>query len=98
MNNTLHTPGHWKILERKEHSFPDARTLTHISNGPHIVCTLGTTQTDGSPCHKYNARIIASAPEMLEALQGIVEAFRDQDSLLIDQAKAAIAKAKGVLP
>ena len=32
---------------------------------------------------------------MRDALQAIVDAFGDQDSLLIDQCKAALAKAKG---
>lgn len=42
---------------------------------------------------KENARLIASAPTMLEALQAIVDALGDQDSLLIEQAKDAIRKA-----
>lgn len=42
-----------------------------------------------------NANLIASAPDMFDALQAIVDAFGDQDSLLIDQAKAALSKAKG---
>ena len=45
--------------------------------------------------HWPNARIIASAPDMFDALQAIVDAFGDQDSLLIDQCKAALSKAKG---
>lgn len=36
-----------------------------------------------------------TSQEMKEALQAIVDAFGDQDSLLIDQAKAALSKAKG---
>lgn len=42
-----------------------------------------------------SAPIFASAPDMFDALQAIVDAFGDQDSLLIDQCKAALAKAKG---
>lgn len=41
-----------------------------------------------------NARLISAAPDMLDALQAIVDAFGDQKSLLIDQCKAAIAKAE----
>lgn len=84
-----HTPGPWAILDRSENS----RTLTHVTNGAHIVCTLGTTRTDGSPNHSANARLIAAAPDLLDAVQAIVDAFGDQDSLLIDQCKAALAKA-----
>jgi hypothetical protein len=36
-----------------------------------------------------------TSQEMQDALQAICDAFGDQDSLLIDQAKAALAKAKG---
>jgi hypothetical protein len=42
-----------------------------------------------------DARLISSAPEMFQALQAICDAFGDQDSLLIEQCKAALAKAKG---
>ncbi len=84
-----HTPGPWAILERVD----DLRT--HISNGAHIVCTLGTTRTDGSPNHSPNALLIAAAPDMLDALQAIVDAYKDRDTLLIAQCKAALAKAKG---
>ena len=47
---------------------------------------------------KRNSRIAKlkkTSQEMRDALQAIVDAFGDQDSLLIDQAKAALAKAKG---
>jgi hypothetical protein len=36
-----------------------------------------------------------TAQEMQDALQAICDAFGHQDSLLIDQCKAALAKAKG---
>jgi hypothetical protein len=85
------TPGPWATLDRSENS----RTLTHVTNGAHIVCTLGTTRTDGSPNHSANARLIAAAPDLLDAVQAIVDCFGDQDSLLIDQCKAALRKAKG---
>ena len=84
-----HTPGPWAILERAE----DSRT--HISNGAHIVCTLGTTRTDGSPNHSANARLIAAAPEMLDALQAVCDACGASDTLLMAQVRAALAKAKG---
>lgn len=42
-----------------------------------------------------SAPVFAAAPDMFDALQAIVDAFGDQNSLLIDQCKAAIAKAEG---
>ena len=73
MKTTNHTPGPWALLDREENS----RTLTHITNGAHIVCTLGTTQTDGSPNHYANAHLIASAPDLLSALIALEKASRE---------------------
>jgi hypothetical protein len=47
---------------------------------------------------KRNSRLAElkkTAQGMQDALQAICDAFGDQDSLLIDQCKAALAKAKG---
>ncbi len=44
---------------------------------------------------KEDALLISAAPDMFQALQAIVDAFGDQNSLLVDQCKAALAKAKG---
>jgi len=105
MNNTLHTPGNWNRLDRPENSLDDARILTHITNGSHIICTLGTACTDGSPNHTPNARLIASAPELLSALEGAYNAMArdipsgglsdEDEEALLDVIRAAIAKAKG---
>lgn len=102
MKTTNHTPGPWALLDREENS----RTLTHITNGAHIVCTLGTTRTDGSPNHSANAHLIASAPDLLSALHEAYNAIAwdipggnlsDADSeALLDTIRAAIAKAEGV--
>lgn len=48
--------------------------------------------------HKRKSRLAIlkrTSQEMQDSLQAIVDAFGDQDSLLIDQCKAALAKAKG---
>lgn len=42
-----------------------------------------------------NARLIAAAPELLEALQFVMTAFGEQLSTAFEQAQAAIAKATG---
>jgi hypothetical protein len=39
--------------------------------------------------------LINAAPEMLQALQAITDAFMHRDSIIIKQCKAALAKAKG---
>lgn len=102
MSAPTHTPGPWASLDRLENS----RTLTHITNGAHIVCTLGTTRTDGSPNHSANARLIAAAPEMLAALKALMQrAVKDAERYapdgnepiwaFISDASDAIEKAKG---
>jgi len=97
-----HTPGPWFRLDRPENSLEDARILTHITNGAHIICTLGTTCTDGSPSHSENARLIASAPDLLSALQFLLADYLaiggesiTGSSVPADKARAALRKAKG---
>ena len=88
MNNTLHTPGLWKC------NLVSLKIWANDGN-----TEISRTSSDVSISEEEaNARLISSAPDMLEALQAICDAFGDQDSLLIDQCKAAISKAKGVLP
>jgi hypothetical protein len=90
-----HTPGPWATLDRAD----DSRT--HISNGAHIVCTLGTTRTDGSPNHSPNALLIAAAPDLLSALEEMMAVFQDHEQYdeesaeVIQSARAALRKAKG---
>jgi hypothetical protein len=100
-----HTPGPWTRLDRPENALEDARILTHVTNGAHIICTLGSTCTDGSPTHSANASLLASAPELLSALEDAEFLLRKfshlqgpmQDSFKRSaaDARAAIAKAKG---
>ena len=85
---TDHTPGPWKC---------DLVSLKIWANDGNTE--ISRTSSDVSISEEEaNARVISSAPDMLDALQAIVDAFGDQDSLLIDQCKAALAKAKGVMP
>ena len=99
--STQHTPGPWAAIDRTD----GLRTLTHITNGAHIVCSLGSTRADGSPNHSANARLIAAAPQMLEALRAALEAMGDtydardaagaEGEQLRDQIAEAIATATG---
>lgn len=92
MNEKKHTPGTWKVQERKiEGEFV---TTTHIvsQDGSHIVIV--------GPCNiEANASLIAAGPEMLEALQEIIAAADGDGWNQIDagftKARAAIAKAEG---
>lgn len=83
-----HTPGHWELRGQR---------LVTDGNGVVIAEKIGSNG-GGS---EANACLIASAPELLEALERMVRAFnvKDIDPLIafatIEQAQSAIAKARG---
>lgn len=97
-----HTPGPWMIQSRDNDllfDVVDSRTESKLIAGPfrHELPTVkGNSETIA------NARLIAAAPELLEALETIV-CWQDVDSIgarltsaqMLTQARAAIAKAKG---
>jgi hypothetical protein len=76
MSNDKHTPGPWTINANKING-----------NGYHIVTVNSSATSEGIA----NARLIASAPELLEAL---IQA-RAEAKLVIDMVNAAIARAEG---
>jgi hypothetical protein len=83
--NTKHTPGPW--------SADLVCNKVRANDGEIEICR---TYSDVSIAEENaNAVLIAAAPDMLDALQAIVDAFGDQNSLLIDQCKAALNKAIG---
>ena len=88
-----HTPGRW--IQKS------ARTMTHIHsvNGS-MIGSLPIGFTPGKETYakegserEANARLIAAAPELLTALETIVEYGACDEN--IEQARAAIAKATG---
>lgn len=97
--STTHTPGPWKAY--------DATAGTHIvaenEEGDARVAYVKVCLADFSPkAQQANARLIAAAPELLAALEALVgEAdlgevdLDDGDRTKLDNARAAIAKAKG---
>ena len=92
-----HTPGPWK-LRRAEHSL-EHDFILHA--GPHIIAwsvpraDRNNTRKKGE--HIANAKLIAAAPVLLEALQVIAAGNTDTD-VMVDIARAAIAKATGKTP
>ncbi|MGP5757726.1 hypothetical protein [Pseudomonas aeruginosa] len=94
-----HTPGPWHVGGPNKCTIYDkhGQRLANSFEG-----VMATQRTD-SEC-EANARLIAAAPELLEALKGMLEVYGGQyndDCLpkssseldLIQQARAAIAKA-----
>ena len=86
MSNSKHTPGPWNIYFNSQDDlvirkmFPDGQESHSIAR-----CHSGAA----------NALLIAAAPEMLAALQFVMNASGEQLSTAFEQAQAAIAKATG---
>ena len=82
----------WLIEDRLENAHIGYRA---------IVDEEGCTVCNPSPMGEANARLIAAAPELLAALQGMIEYFVDcsiddySDTETLQAARAAIAKATG---
>ena len=95
--NATHTPGPWVVHPTTHH--PAVRSVGTSDTGPRRICTVGSM--NGNPVDKKNARLIAGAPEMLEALKAY-EAWADKTickdvelSGIRKQIRAAIARATG---
>ena len=94
-----HTPGPWLIAESvvSRHAVTNMRRIRSKNEGLEhgAVCDVYGIQ-DGSEA-SANARLIAAAPDLLEALQGIVSAddAHELTQKHIESARAAIAKATG---
>lgn len=96
-----HTPGPWAVHANVRDSRTDA---ARIDAGDTLVATVSTLPTKTTAAwHEAhaNARLLAAAPDMLEALQSLVRAVEQFTSAValgwpeLEQAKAAIAKATG---
>jgi len=89
-----HTPGPWQT-DQAEHDAPYQDIRIHAGKGS-ICCVW----IDDAPLHDYNAeqranaRLIAAAPELLEALRWTARALHAEHPAAI-KARAAIAKATG---
>lgn len=90
-----HTPKPWFIQ-------PGSLTIYNLSNGDTgLSCAVASVLSNhtGKDAAKANAHLIAAAPDLLEALQEVVDAadgdgWNQIDPLFPNQ-RAAIAKARG---
>lgn len=79
--------GNWQYIIRAEGRIPEseiARLNIHVRRIPHDTCESAAP---------HNGALIAAAPELLHALECVL---RQMDTYTINQARAAIAKAKGL--
>ena len=90
MKNLKHTPGPWKLEQ-------DPTEMVLLGNKGEHIASIPIPADCCLPEDRDNARLITAAPEMLEALRGLVaelESVKVPAPGLI-HAKAAIAKAEG---
>jgi hypothetical protein len=89
-----HTPGQWKFSQETN----DPEWFIVTTNHGVIVANVNANKTQ-----EANARLIAAAPELLEALEGMVAYINSLETIPcisramqdVGKAKAAISKAKG---
>jgi hypothetical protein len=81
-----HTPGPW-VQRKGELKGSDGNNV--------CVWGLGLAHCSRDAVAEANARLIAAAPDLLEALKEIVQRNEIQHWFNLDQARAAIAKAEG---
>lgn len=94
-----HTPGPWKVMAYGQ-SVMDSRNEFIASCVPEPRSAVGAAEADA------NARLIAAAPELLEALAGLVKHYcpppaisgskwQNEGHLALVAARDAIRKARG---
>ena len=97
MQNTKHTPGPWKVGRYT----PNATEISILTTGgAPVTPAWGPKFYVNSEQAKANARLIAAAPDLLEALDAIVQRIYDGSSISPYSAEYrnalnAIAKATG---
>ena len=107
MKNTLHTPAPWKHAKRGDYDTHGIGIFANNEAGlPYYVATAGFM---GTADHRYaeaNARLIAAAPDLLNALKALMQrSAKDAEHYapdgnepiwaFISDASDAIAKADG---
>lgn len=94
MSKAQHTPGPWAALRNS--AFWEVRYKAENQNeitdcSPSVAFAWGESEEIA----EANSRLIAAAPELLEALLDIVRFNTPLPHGLLEQASAAIAKAEG---
>lgn len=107
MKEAKHTPSPWAVSKGYDGSISVSATrpyrINNISAGTPIICDVYQHPEFDSFSGAANARLIAAAPELLEALKAMIDAERVYESggrsseelAALEKAHAAIAKAEG---
>lgn len=99
---TKHTPGPWEIAFETFDNDGAPETAIQALGGRAFVAFALEFGPNNPQMREANARLIAAAPDLLEALKKIVKSLADQDDegmiehvYLMIKARAAITKATG---
>jgi hypothetical protein len=92
MSAAQHTPGPWKAVSESACQEIEVMEIAEVSH-MRVIPAAGGWPTAGSP--EDDARLIAAAPELLEALQFLMTASGEQLTTAFEQAQDAIRKATG---
>lgn len=91
---TKHTPGPWIQHDKASMAILGKNGFLVANCGGHFDSRRESGELEKE--HQANARLIAAAPELLEALTAMVEThYWDQEFPAFKQARAAIHKATG---
>lgn len=98
-----HTPGPWEVtqidcLGNEIVEYGNVRPVNRHMFGHETSLPIADFYLWDMPEQRANARLIAAAPELLEALEELLAATQHLDQChqaTADKARAAIAKAKG---
>ena len=96
-NETRWTPGPWSVERSVIRGDADhlGRTVA-VASTLNVAWPFGRRATKEEP---YNALLIATAPELYEALEEMLEECEDDEfAPHVMEAKAALAKARGEQP
>lgn len=100
-----HTPGPWKVGKRIESGSGPTRRLVYFTidgqggpvSGTSVYCgkVSGATVTISEEACDANARLIAAAPDLVEALRNLIDACRENrfKCPAVTEAKQALTKA-----
>jgi len=98
---TQHTPGPWKVAEAFINNQPNRLFVSEGKWGGKNIADLG----EADEANNANARLIAAAPELLAALQSLIQYLPEEDiyyedassyrqiQRAVERAEAAIARA-----
>jgi len=97
---TKHTPAPWEADNTGfgKMQIWNAKEARMDFNDLHLIATIYSVEVKGGNQLKANAKLIAAAPELLEALHHCVQALKVINSMgatkpIIERAEAAIKKA-----